>query len=422
MVTPAGNPAGLLTAEIVETDSPPGSATMPPRRESWSLGNITGIPALVMPCGFTAGAPALPIGVQIYAKAFDELLYSALPRHTRLPRTGTGGVPRRTPSEKAAEYQYRLAIGRQKVSRFGPCSQPRGCARLRGMQSSENLGRGLFATVFRPARLPVTWAIQHGYVPSGVRYYLPWRWAIEPFPIYGPDSLTVRWTPIESDEVGKHLFWHGLRDWEQETVPVVVEELRRAELFLDIGANSGIYTVLGGLLNPRLRTVAFEPVQQTFAALRNNVRNNGLVSRVTALNLALGETLGEVPFHVAEDSTMSSMATEGYQGQRGQVISVECRTLDSVVDELGLKPDFMKIDVEGFEHAVLEGAHRTLQRFRPRIVLEANPGDDVERTWAILSEHGYRFENLTSQGPVVRPELAPVAEFRNWRCVPEGRD
>ena len=72
---------------------------------------------------------------------------------------------------------------------------------------------------------------------------------------------------------------------------------------------------------------------------------------------------------------MGSLAVNGYHGQRGKVIQVKCRTLDSIVEEFNLEPDFIKIDVEGFEHIVLSGASQTLSKFRPRIVLEANPGD-----------------------------------------------
>src|ERR1035438_3028883 len=88
---------------------------------------------------------------------------------------------------------------------------------------------------------------------------------------------------------------------------------------------------------------------------------------------------------------MGSLAVEGYRGQPGKVIEVNCRTLDSMVEELDLEPDLLKIDVEGFEHVVLSGARRTLRKFRPRIVLEANPGDPGEEMTDILSEFGYGF-------------------------------
>jgi len=68
---PAGNAAPKLDAEIVGTDAPGGSSG-PTRPDSWSIANMTGIPALVLPCGFTAGSPSLPVGIQFCGKPFDE--------------------------------------------------------------------------------------------------------------------------------------------------------------------------------------------------------------------------------------------------------------------------------------------------------------------------------------------------------------
>jgi aspartyl-tRNA(Asn)/glutamyl-tRNA(Gln) amidotransferase subunit A len=71
VLLPAGNPAPLLEEEIVETDLPP-AVPRAPRPDVMNLANLTGIPALVLPCGFTAGPPALPIGMQLWAKANGE--------------------------------------------------------------------------------------------------------------------------------------------------------------------------------------------------------------------------------------------------------------------------------------------------------------------------------------------------------------
>jgi aspartyl-tRNA(Asn)/glutamyl-tRNA(Gln) amidotransferase subunit A len=68
---PAGNAAPLLQTEIVGTDLPP-AAPPPPRPDSWNLANLTGIPSLVLPCGFTTTPPLLPLGMQLCAKPFAE--------------------------------------------------------------------------------------------------------------------------------------------------------------------------------------------------------------------------------------------------------------------------------------------------------------------------------------------------------------
>ena len=71
LMLPAGNAAPKLAEEIVETDVPP-NPPPPARPDSFNLANVTGIPAIVLPCGFTAGPPVLPLGIQFCAKPFDE--------------------------------------------------------------------------------------------------------------------------------------------------------------------------------------------------------------------------------------------------------------------------------------------------------------------------------------------------------------
>jgi aspartyl-tRNA(Asn)/glutamyl-tRNA(Gln) amidotransferase subunit A len=93
LMLPAGNAAPKLDAEIVGTDAP-SDPPSPPRPDSFNIANVTGIPAIVLPCGFTAGPPSLPLGIQFCARPFDEATLfrvghayqSATDWHTRKPR------------------------------------------------------------------------------------------------------------------------------------------------------------------------------------------------------------------------------------------------------------------------------------------------------------------------------------------------
>jgi aspartyl-tRNA(Asn)/glutamyl-tRNA(Gln) amidotransferase subunit A len=92
LMLPAGNAAPKLDAEIVGSDAP-SDPPLPPRPDSFNIANVTGIPAIVLPCGFTAGPPALPLGIQFCAKPFGEATLfrvghayqSATDWHTRRP-------------------------------------------------------------------------------------------------------------------------------------------------------------------------------------------------------------------------------------------------------------------------------------------------------------------------------------------------
>jgi aspartyl-tRNA(Asn)/glutamyl-tRNA(Gln) amidotransferase subunit A len=71
LMLPSGNPAPKLEDEIVNSDAPR-DPPLPSRPDTYNLANITGLPAIVLPCGFTGGPPTLPMGIQFYAKPFDE--------------------------------------------------------------------------------------------------------------------------------------------------------------------------------------------------------------------------------------------------------------------------------------------------------------------------------------------------------------
>ena len=71
LMLPSGNAPPKLDAEIANTDAPT-DPPFPPRPDTFDIANMTGIPAIVLPCGFTAGPPSLPLGIQFCAKPFDE--------------------------------------------------------------------------------------------------------------------------------------------------------------------------------------------------------------------------------------------------------------------------------------------------------------------------------------------------------------
>ena len=156
----------------------------------------------------------------------------------------------------------------------------------------------------------------------------------------------------------------GLHEFED--MSFLLHFLRDTDLFVDIGANVGSYTMLAAA-HVGAATISFEPVPATFQHLIRNVALNQIQNRVTAFNIALGSSKGELNFTSSLD-TVNHVATPTDSGS----ISVPVDTLDEI---LALKPapSLLKIDVEGFETEVMKGATKTLSRSELKaIIIELN--------------------------------------------------
>src|SRR5882762_11270101 len=109
------------------------------------------------------------------------------------------------------------------------------------------------------------------------------------------NGVTIRLTNGKAMSIAKNsgigiaslLFWHGLEGYEPETSRTLRFFFERTAHFIDVGANCGLYSVLGALWNPKLEVVAFEPVPQIFSGLKRNVHLNRLESRIRCENIAL---------------------------------------------------------------------------------------------------------------------------------------
>ena len=166
--------------------------------------------------------------------------------------------------------------------------------------------------------------------------------------------------------------------------------LRKEDLFIDVGANVGSYTILA-CSAIGARGYAFEPVPRTYKRLVDNIRLNHLENRVECLNIGVGREQGRLAF-TSHMNTENHALASGEQGDGA--IDVEVSTLDAVLrDE---SPALMKIDVEGFETPVLEGAVETLKKpTLHSVIMELNGcgsryGFDESRILKTMLDHGFK--------------------------------
>lgn len=133
----------------------------------------------------------------------------------------------------------------------------------------------------------------------------------------------------------------------------VLHLLRKDDLFLDLGANIGSYTVLASSVCGA-RSIAIEPDPGTVLRLRRNVQANGIADRVEIIETALGAATGVARFSIGLDTTNRVVADTSQNSREVRLASLDC-----IVGHL--RPIMIKMDVEGYEAEVLKGARETLK-------------------------------------------------------------
>lgn len=134
----------------------------------------------------------------------------------------------------------------------------------------------------------------------------------------------------------------------------VLHVMSEEDLFVDIGANVGSYTILACAAKGA-KGFCFEPVPATWQRLMDNIRLNDLSGRVKAFNVGLSDREGDLVFTSTENCTNHVVA----DGEKSaDVVTVPVRTLDEMLESES--PSLLKIDVEGFETPVISGAHTVL--------------------------------------------------------------
>jgi FkbM family methyltransferase len=218
--------------------------------------------------------------------------------------------------------------------------------------------------------------------------------------------------------VAKELYWGGGRRPRPEdnlAVELFAILARHADVMLDIGAYTGIFTLVGTLVNPGLEAHAFEIVPEVHRALRDNCARNGILDRTTLYNVGVGApgALMTVPAE-SRDSALPSFYSSRLHFDSG--VQIEFRSLDSMTEVIPIESRVVvKVDVEGTETAVFRCGQRFLAAFQPHILCEVLAGvADAPRLQGLLQPHGYRFYLIRDADLVPADRITPHPRFRDW--------
>lgn len=148
-------------------------------------------------------------------------------------------------------------------------------------------------------------------------------------------------------------------DYDEEVRQKFDNTLESGDCVVDVGASLGYYTLRAAdLIGDEGRVYAFEPEGSRYDALRESIEINDLKENVTVSDRPVADTSDEI--NIRERTGQEEWTTR----------TAEAVTLDDVVEST---PDLIKIDCEGLEYHVLEGARKLVERNRPDIFCEIHP-------------------------------------------------
>ena len=179
------------------------------------------------------------------------------------------------------------------------------------------------------------------------------------------------YVPTTDIGFGAHVIMDGV--WEPWLTVFMASRIKPGMAVVDAGANHGYYTVLfADLVGPEGRVAAFEPNPPTLDLLRKTIIVNGFDSRVTVFDKALTAADNEqLAFLSPSAEPKNARVVHADYSGRPDMVTVTGAKLDTLLADWE-RIDFMKIDVEGAEEAMLAGAWATISRDRPELLLEFN--------------------------------------------------
>lgn len=165
----------------------------------------------------------------------------------------------------------------------------------------------------------------------------------------------------------------------------------QVKVIFDAGANCGFFALVRCANNPALRAYCFEPHPRTFSRLQRNIDLNSLRDRMIPIQAAVAASSGTCTLQLSTDSSMGVVTSSGSATSLENQLEVQVNmtSLDDFARQGNVKPDLLKIDVEGFEVEVLKGAEACLKACR-HVIMECHSPKLTEECLALLQTAGFQ--------------------------------
>lgn len=266
--------------------------------------------------------------------------------------------------------------------------------RVRLLQASENAMKHRIARLMRHPWKTI--------FPVVVRS-LPWKTEFKTPTFWGGNMNVVLPEPV-STSIWRYGFF------ETDVSLYIINHLREGMTFLDVGGHFGFFTLLGSfLVGEEGKVLAIEPTPSTYAHLIKNISLHSSFRNIETFNCAAYSENTDIKFYdyglegSAYNSAFPFRRTGIYDNKRKEVI-VSGRKIDDLLTGIGIRGvELIKIDAEASELHVLNGMAKTIDTYRPIIILEVGDSESIEipsskKAVSWLQQRGYKTYEVRSGG------------------------
>lgn len=217
--------------------------------------------------------------------------------------------------------------------------------------------------------------------------------------------------------IENELFWEGLYGgWEKDSMKLWVQLSKISNVIIDIGANSGIYSLVAKSVQPNSQVYAFEPVNRVYKKLVKNIELNGfdIVTKELAVSNRTGnaivyDNLNEHVYSVTVNKNLFAPTTKVVESL------IQTITLDEFISKNNIKNiDLIKIDVETHEPEVLEGFKFHLEKFKPTLLIEVLNEEIAEKINHYIKDLGYLYFNISEKGTIRQTDKVYKSDYFNY--------
>ncbi len=192
--------------------------------------------------------------------------------------------------------------------------------------------------------------------------------------------------------IENQLFWRGIDGFEPNSLKIWMRLCRISDVIFDLGANTGVYSLIAKSENPTSMVYAFEPVERVYDILEKNFSINGFDANYYKKAVSNKDGIGM--FYDDDEEHQTSVVLNLDRSDEKQLHKVEVETikLDSFIKNHNIQNiDLIKIDVETHEPEVIEGFKEHLESFRPTMIVEIIREFTASSLQEQLSGLGYNY-------------------------------